>query len=446
MDITVTPGQIDSSTERGSLRTSDRPERIAGLFLLLVALGGFIAWALLAPIDGAVVASGVVAVESSRKNVQHLEGGIVSEIFVREGDRVSEGDVLVRLDDTEASAELQVVRGQFLALRAQDARLIAERDDLAEIQFPEELLAAQDDPRIREAITGERRVFEARRTSLTGEQEVLEQRREQLQEQIRGLNALVETKNKRISLYQDEIEGMMTLFDKGLGDKRTLREYERLSAELEGERAQHKSDIAAARIQIGETDIQIAQLKRKFASEVVTELREVETNVADLRERMRALRKTLDRTVVRAPVAGAAVDVSVHTVGGVIRAGDQILDIVPEGESFVIEARVQPIDIDRITPGMEADLRLSAFNARTTPVVSGRVLTVSADRLIDETNKEPYYLARIEVTSDGMADLKGRALQAGMPVEAMIKTGERTFFDYLFRPFTDRLAQAFREE
>ncbi|ADC61202.1 HlyD family type I secretion periplasmic adaptor subunit [Allochromatium vinosum] len=438
MDITT--------ADSAPLPTNDKPERLAGLLLLLLALGGFLSWAFLAPINGAAVASGVVAVESARKIVRHLDGGVVSEILVREGDRVEEGEVLVRLDDTEASARLEIARGQYLALRAQEARLIAERDGLTQIPFADELIAAQGDMRIAEAITGEQRVFLARRQSLDGEKEVLDQRRDQLQEQIRGLEALIATKTKRIGLYQEEIDGLLNLFDKGLGDKRTLREYERLSAELEGERAQHRSDIAAARIQIGETEIQIAQLKRKFTSEVVTELRDVETQLADLRERMRALGKTLERTVIRSPAAGAIVGSSVHTIGGVIRPGDHILDVVPEDESLIIEARVQPIDVDRVSPGLEADLRMSAFNTRTTPVVQGRVLTISADRLLDESTRQYYYLARIQVTDDGMAKLKGLTLQAGMPVEAMIKTGERTFIDYLVRPFTDSLAKAFREE
>ncbi|MGQ9658683.1 MAG: HlyD family type I secretion periplasmic adaptor subunit [Thermochromatium sp.] len=446
MDITVTPRPLGASKEPPPIPTSDRPERLLGLLVLLVAFGGFAAWSLLAPIEGAVVAPGVVAVESARKTVRHLDGGIVKAIYVREGDHVAEGDVLLELDDTEASAQLEIARGQFLALRAQEARLIAERDDLESIPFAAELLAVQNDPRIAEAIAGEERVFQARRTSLQGEQQALKQRCEQLQEQIRGLEALIESKTKRIALYEEEIQGLVKLFDQGLGDKRLLREYERLAAELRGERAQHQSDIAAARIQIGETEIQIAQLKRKFTSEVVTDLRDVETKLADLRERMRALSKQLERTVVRSPAAGAVVGSSVHTVGGVIRPGDHLLDIVPEGESFIIEARVNPVDIDRVSPGMEADLRMSAFNTRTTPVIQGRVLTVSADRLIDEVTRLPYYLARIEVSPEGLAKLEGRVLQAGMPVEVMIKTGERTFFDYLVRPLTDRIAQAFREE
>ncbi len=445
MDITVIPRRVDNADD-APVPTSDRPERIAGLLVLLLAFGGFGLWATFAPLDGAAVAPGVVAVESARKTIQHLDGGTVSEILVREGDRVAAGDIIIRLDDTQASAQLEIARGQYLSLRTQEARLVAERDDLPDIAFPDELLTAKDDPRIREAITGEERVFDARRKSLIGEQAVLKQRSEQLQEQIRGLTALADSKTKRINLYQEEIEGLHKLFEKGLGDKSRLREWERLSAELQGERGEHQSAIASAQVQIGETEIQAAQLKRRFTSEVVTELRDVETKLADLRERIRALQQTLERTVVKAPVAGAVVGTSVHTIGGVIRPGEKILDIVPENESFIVEAQVQPVDIDRVSPGLEADLHMSAFNTRTTPVIPGKVLTVSADRLVDQATNRPYYLARIQVTPEGMDKLKGRTLQAGMPVDAMIKTGERTFFDYLIRPITDRLAHAFREE
>ncbi|NEV61105.1 HlyD family type I secretion periplasmic adaptor subunit [Thiorhodococcus minor] len=447
MDITVNPSHVeDHDGDNAPLPTSDRKERIVGLLILLITFGGFGTWAALAPLDGAVVAQGVVAVESAKKTIRHLDGGIVKEIFVREGDRVAEGDVLIRLDDTEAEAQLEIARGQYLSLLAQQARLTAERDDLPAIEFPSELLESQDDPRIEQAVRGEERVFRARRQALDGEREVLEQRSEQLHEQIRGLEALAESKLKRIKLYQEEIAGLMKLFDKGLGDKSRLREWERLVAELEGERGQHQSDVAAARVQIGETEIQAAQLKRQFTSEVVSELRDVVTKLADLREQIRAYGARLERTVMKAPVSGAVVGTSVHTEGGVIRAGDHIMDIVPEGDSLIIEARVQPIDIDRVAVGLEADLRLSAFNARTTPVISGRVETVSADRLIDQATNMPYYLARIRVTPEGLAKIKGRTLQAGMPVDTMIKTGERTFLDYLIRPFSDRIAKAFKED
>lgn len=444
MEITqLAPSQVDKAP---GLRISDRPERLAGLLILAVAFGGFGIWASLAPIDSAVVAPGIVNVESSRKTVQHLEGGIVREILVREGDSVQEGDVLFRLDDTEARAQLEIVRSQFLALRAQEARLVAERDQEDAIHFPTDLLEASEDPRVDEAITGQRRVFDARRKSMEGEVAVLEQRVGQLQEQIRGLEGLAESKLRRIGLYQEEIAGLEKLFAKGLGDSARLREWERLVAELEGERAEHQSAIAAARVQIGETELQIVQVRRHFITEVVTELREVQTKLSDLRERTRALEKTVERTVIHAPVGGAVVAMSVHTEGGVIKPGERILDVVPRGESLIVEARVQPNDIDRVHPGLEAELRLTAFNSRTTPTVPGHVLTVSGDRLTDPATHLPYYLARLQVTQQGMDTLKDRTLLPGMPADVMIMTGERTFFEYLVRPITDRLARAFKEE
>ncbi len=400
----------------------------------------------MAPIDSAAVAPGVVAVESSRKTIQHLEGGVVEEILVHEGQRVVGDQLLVRLDDTQARSQLEIVRSQYLANRAQEARLVAERDAQPAIEFPSELLATKDDPRVAEAIIGEQRLFAARITALDGQEEVLRQRTGQLEEQAQGLENLVASKTRRIVLYQEEIAGLKTLFTKGLGDKSRLREAERLLAEVEGERAEHQAAIASARIQIGETRIQVAQLRREFTREAVTDLRAVQTRLADLRERIRALDSTLARTLIKAPVAGAVVGMTVHTPGGVIRPGDHILDIVPEGESLLIEAQVRPNDIDRVTPGLTAQVRLSAFNSRTTPTVEGMVLTVSADRLSDPTTRTSYYLARVQVTPEGLAALEGRTLQPGMSAEVMINTGERTFLDYLIRPLTDRLARSFKEE
>lgn len=446
MDISVIPKTVTSLPDVPELRTSDQPERLLGLTVLLVGFGGFLLWALLAPIDSAAVAPGVVTVESSRKTVQHFEGGIVSEILVREGERVEAGSVLMRLDDIESRAQLEIVRGQFLAKRAEEARLIAERNGDEAVNFPADLLAINDDQRVDEAVTGQRRVFQARRQALTGETNVLQQRIDQLDEQIRGLQALSESKNKRIKLYQEEIAGLHKLFERGLGDKSRLREWERLEAELEGERAEHQSTIAATRVQIGETKLQIVQIQRRFTSEVVEQLRAVQTELFDLRERIRALEKTLERTLIRAPTSGAVVGMRIHTIGGVLRAGDPILDIIPENESLIVEAQVEPSDINRVAPGLEADLRFSAFNTRTTPTVPGVVQTVSADRLTDQKTGMPYYLARIQVTPEGMETLRGLTLLPGMPADVMIKTGERTFFEYLIRPLTDRLALGLKEE
>ncbi|SDX73144.1 membrane fusion protein, epimerase transport system [Allochromatium warmingii] len=446
MDISVIPKTVSTLPEVPDLRTTDRPERALGLLILLGGLGGFLLWATFAPIDSAAVAPGVVTVETSRKTVQHLEGGIVSEILVREGDHVDEGSVLVRLDDTEARAQLEIVRGQFLAKRAEEARLLAERNNDTSVTFPTDLLELKDDPRMEETVTGQQRVFQARRQALNGEIDVLQQRVGQLEEQIRGLEALSASKTRRIKLYREEIAGLHKLFERGLGDKNRLRESERLEAELEGEHAEHQSSIAATRVQIGETKLQIVQVQRRFTSEVVEQLSKVQTELFDLRERIRTLEKTLERTEIRAPRRGAVMGMQIHTIGGVLRAGDPILDIIPENEPLIVEAQIDPGDIDRVAPGLEAYIRFSAFNSRTTPTVSGVVLTISADRLTDQASGLPYYLARIQVTVAGMETLRGLTLLPGMPADVMIKTGERTFFEYLVRPLTDQIALGLKEE
>jgi epimerase transport system membrane fusion protein len=427
-------------------RTDDRFERWVGIGILLAGVGGFGAWAALAPIDSAAVAPGVVTVELNRKTVQHLEGGIVREILVREGDRVAPGDLLVRLDDTQALAQREIVRSQYLAGRALEARLVAERDGYREVVFPDDLLAAVDDPRVTEAIAGQQQVFAARAKTLSGETEVLAQRIEQLNEQIRGLEALSASKISRIASYQTEIKDFQKLFDKGLTDRLRLREMERLAAELEGERAEHQAAVAAARVKIGETRLEMVQLQRRQQTEVTQELRDVQAKLFDLRERMRALEDTVARTEVKAPVGGAVVGLAVHTVGGVVNPGGRILDIVPQDDRLIVEAHVSPNDADRVSSRLEAQLRFSAFNLRTTPTVAGRVVTVSGDRIADPATKESYYLARIEVTREGIEDLRGLSLLPGMPVDVMIKTGERTFFEYLLKPLTDRVAKAFRED
>lgn len=430
----------------GGPRTDDRLERWLGIAILLVAIGGFGLWATLAPISSAAVAPGMVTVEFSRKTVQHLEGGIVGEILVHEGDQVAAGDLLMRLDDTQVLAELEIARSQYLANRALEARLIAEQDGLREIVFPDDLLAAREDPRVREAIAGQRQVFAARAKTLAGEMEVLEQRIGQLQQQIGGLKALSASKAERLVSYKSEIKDFQKLFEKGLIDRQRLREMERVVTELDGDRADHQASIAAAEVKIGETRLEIGQLQRKQRSEVTQELRDAQAKLVDLRQRMRALEDTVARTLVKAPVAGAVIGLAVHTVGGVVSPGGRVLDIVPQDEALLVEARVSPNDIDQVSAGLEAQLRFSAFSASTTPTLPGRVLTVSGDRISDPNTKDSYYLARIQVTKEGMENLRGLSLLPGMPVEVMIQTGERTFFEYLVKPITDRLAKAFRED
>jgi epimerase transport system membrane fusion protein len=429
-----------------SVPTDDRRARRTGLVILLVTFAGFGGWAAVAKLDSAAVASGVVTVESYRKTIQHLEGGIVQDILVRDGDSVQSGDILLRLDDTQARARLEIIRSQYLAARALEARLIAERDQQANLAFPEELLSLRDDPRVRETLDGQERVFTARREALQGETALLEQRIEQLQAQISGLEVLQQTEQKRIDSLQRELQDFRHLQQSGYTDKLRLLELERDIAQLEGERAAHLAEIAKTHMQIGETKLQILQLRKQFQTEVVADLRDTQTKLFDLIERMRALQDTVERTEIRAPTKGTVVGLGVHTVGGVVAPATPLLEIVPKGEQLVVEAKVQPTDIDKVHPGLAADIRFTAFKLRTTPVVEGQVLTVSADRLIDPETKYPYYLARIQVTPQGMERLQGLELLPGMPAEVMIKTGERTLLNYLLRPLLDSFARSFRED
>ena len=428
--------------------TDDRGLRWFGFIVLIVAFGGFGGWAATALLDSAAVAPGTVTVESYRKTVQHLEGGIVREILVRDGDTVKEGDVLLQMDGTQARAQLEIAKVQYFAAEALESRLLAERNQTETIAIPAELRAEGNDPRVHDAINTEQQTFTARRSTLKGEISLLRQQIEQLQEQTRGLDALAKSKQQRITSYTNEANDFGQLAKQGFSDKLRQRELERAAFELEGERAQHLSDLSRAKLQMGQAELQILQLQKRFQSEVADQLREVQTKLFDLRERMRALQDTVARTTIKAPASGTVVSMAVHTVGAVLSPGTPILEIVPQGEQLIVEAHVQVTDIDKVVPGLKADVRFSAFHARTTPVLEGRVLNVSADRLVDRATNMPYYLARVQVPDTELRKLKdlGLDLLPGMPAEVIIKTGERTFLQYLLQPALDSAARSFREK
>jgi epimerase transport system membrane fusion protein len=427
------------------LPSDDVRVRRAGYLVLLATVGVFVGWSVIAPLDSAAVAPGVVIVEGYRKSLQHLEGGIVKAIHVRDGDAVQPGQLLLELDDTRARADLEVVRGQYHALRAREARLVAERDGTAEPEFPPEFLVSGD-PDLRDAVEGQRRLFRERRRSLDGERAVLEQRIGQLEEQIHGLQGVQTAKGRAVESYRVEIADLKKLFERGMGDRQRLRELERAAAELEGEQAEHAAAASAARVQVSETRLQILQLEQRFRTELVGELREAQDRSSGLKERIRALEDTLTRTRIVAPVAGTVVGLALHTVGGVVPAGGRLLDLVPAGVDLVVEAQVQPGDISRVYAGLPAHVRFTALKSRTTPVVDGVVETVSADRITDPAAHLSYFLARVRVSREALGVLGGKPLLPGMPAEVMIRTGERTLAEYLIKPLTDGFARAFREE
>lgn len=418
------------------------PKRIGLIlfFLVFVVFGG---WAGLAPLDGAAQAPGVVTVESYSDVVQHLEGGIISEIMVRNGDVVDAGQPLLKIDDTQSLAELEINNALFAALATREARLIAERDELDEVAFPSSL--DRSDVRVLEEINAQNEIFVARKAALEGSIEVLEQRIEQLQSQVIGFEALKSSKETLAASYAEEVEDTQALLARGFSERTRLRELERNLANYQGEAADLTASIAATEVQIGETRLQILQQRREFQNEVVNTLAETQTSLNDVTERINALEDVVSRTVVRSPSAGIVNGMQFHNVGGVIGSGTKIVNIVPMDEELIVEARVSPIDIDRVALNQEATIRFPSFGS-SVPTIYGNVVNLSADSFVDEQTGIPYYLARIEVTPEGMEDLGDLELIPGMPSEVFISTGDRTLLQYLFKPFSNALARSFNED
>ena len=424
--------------------TSDRGIRRIGMTIVLVTFGLFGTWAAFAPLGNAVYGNGFVTVQSYRKTVQHLEGGIVKELLARDGDTVKKGDPLIILDDSQLSSEYESTRNQLITAQAKEARLRAERDDLPSI--PPLVIKGEESERAREAINGEAQVFKSRHVARLGEISVQQERIGQLKQQIVGLNDMIATKVNLEKSYSGEITELKDLLRQGFVDKQRLLEQERKLDMLKSEVADHQSTITKTRLQINETELQIVQLNQKFSSEVAKDLSDVQAQVFDLQEKAAALKDRLSRVVIRAPEDGMVLDMKVHTIGGVVSAATPLLDIVPESSELVVEAHVGTNDIDRITLGKHTDIRFSAFNSATTPVIQGEVTRISADRLTDEKTGEGYYLVRVKLTDEGKERLGDRKLQPGMPAEVLINAGSRTMLQYLLKPANNMFAKSMIEE
>ena len=433
--------QIDNFAD---LPVSDRSTRRLGFGILIVVFGIFGTWAAVAPLDGAVHAPGVVTVQTYRKTVQHLEGGIVKDVLARDGDMVKKGDPLIVLDDAQLRAEYDTTHNQFIAAKAMEARLMAERDDRAQIDFG--TMVDADSPRGIEARNGETQVFNARRGARLGQIAVLQERIGQLNAQIKGTEAMIGTKGNLEKSYSGEITELTDLLSQGFIDKQRMLDQERKLDMLKSEVAEHRSSITKTRLQINETQLQILQINKDFNSEVARDLAEIQTKAYDLQERTAALADRLSRIVIRAPDDGMVIGMTVHTVGGVVRQATPLLDIVPSVSELVVEAEVAPNDINRIAIGKEADMRFTAFNSATTPVIPGVVTSISADRLTNEKTGMPYYLVRASVTPEGIKKLGERKLLAGMPAEVLINSGERTMLQYLLQPARNAISESMIEE
>jgi HlyD family secretion protein len=423
---------------------SIRRHVLAGLIIVLVLAGGVGGWAGTMTLSGALIAQGQVVVDSNVKKVQHPTGGIVGELRVRDGDRVKQGDVVVRLDETVTRANLAIVNKGLDELYTRRARLESERDGLSVIKFPADILARANDPDVAAIVEGERRLFELRSSARNGQKAQLRQRVEQLGEEIRGLKAQRESKEKEIKLIIREKEGVHDLWKQKLVPLTKLTQIERDETRLEGEAGQ----LIAQTAQVGGkiSDLQIIQIDRDLSSEVAKETREIDGKIGEFVERKVTAEDQLKRIEIRAPQDGTVFQSNVHTVGGVITAGDAMMLVVPDADSLTVEAKVNPQDIDQVREGLPALLRFSAFNQRTTPEIYGKVSRISADASTDQRTGQTYYTVRIALPADEVTKLGEVRIVPGMPVETFIQTGDRTMISYLTKPLHDNLMRMFREK
>jgi HlyD family secretion protein len=426
---------------------SIRKHLLISLAVMLVLVGGIGGWAATNEFAGAVIAQGQLVVDTNVKKVQHPTGGVVAELNVRDGALVEAGDIVIKLDDTQTRANLAIVVKGLDELNARKAREEAELEGNATVVFPASLLERQlSDPDVDHIIRGETKLFETRRTTREGLKSQLSERITQSQEEITGLVAQIASKDKQVEWIQKELEGVRELWAKQLVQFSRVTALEREQARLEGERGQLVASIAQSKGKIAETKIQILQIEQDMRSEVGKDLADVRGKTAELIEKRVAAEDQLKRIDIRAPQKGMVHQLDVHTVGGVVTAGQQIMLIVPAADKLIIEAKVQPQDIDQLSVGQPATMRFSAFNTRTTPELNGFVSVVSGDVTQDQRTGATFYTIRIAVPPDELARLDGLKLVPGMPVEVFVQTASRTIMSFVVRPFHDQIAKAFREK
>jgi HlyD family secretion protein len=428
------------------VQRSIRLHLVIGLVVVLVVAGGFGGWASTVPISGALIAPGSVVVDSNVKKVQHPTGGVVGEVRVRDGDLVKTGDIVVRLDETVVKASLAIVVKTLNGLYARAARLEAEQQGRDKIVFPKALTDRADDPDVRDVMASESKLFEVRVNGRIGQKAQLRERVTQLNEEIAGLQAQELAKDREIELVQKELVGVRQLFDQHLVQLTRLTTLERDAARLAGERAQYIAARAQAKGKITETELQIIQVDKDMVAEVSKDLREANDKIGEFVERKVTAEDQLRRIDIRAPQDGMVLQSTVHTVGGVITAGDAIMMIVPQADALSVEAKVNPQDIDKLQIGQKTLLRLSAFNQRTTPEISGVVTRVSADVSTDQRTGQSFYTIRVSMPPDEITRLGDVKIIPGMPVEAFVQTGDRTMLSYLMKPLSDQFMRSFREK
>jgi HlyD family type I secretion membrane fusion protein len=425
--------------------TSCRRTLAVGWAVIGILFGGFGTWASLAPLSSAAIAPGTVVVDSNRKSVQHLEGGVIREILVRDGDLVEAGQVLLRLDGADVRAALASLRPMLATNQAYKARLLAERDGLDQIVFPDDLVAdAATNVATTQILAGQSRVFETRHHTLEGERSLNGNRLAQSRQKLEGLVRQLDVKTREMALMRDELADYRILLSKGFTTKSRFASVQRTIQQLESEHADLQSKVEEGKVLVERYELEDDQLNKNFIEQVENELYKVEQESYQLLERLRAIQDQHARLDVRAPVSGVVVNMVAHTLGGVISPGTPILDIVPKNDELMIEAQVHPSDIDGVKAGLVADLRFPGFNSTEIPRLSGTVTRVSADRLT-ATSGNPYFLVRVQVSDAELARLDGLSLIPGMPAEVLINKSERTLLHYLLSPVAHGIWTAFRE-
>lgn len=437
--------EIANGNWNSSVATSTRSYAFAGYLTLAAFAGAFGYWAAAAPLAGAVIAPGVVAAAGQNISIQHLEGGIVRELHVREGERVSAGEPMLDLDPTIVEAQLNRLLRQSIALEARAARLEAERDGLEEMAVPADLFQVPLDPQVAKVVDEQRREFVARLSRHRAELAILNQRISALEATVPGLEAQKTAAEEQLRVVDEEVTRKQQLLDQGLTDRSDYAVLLRSQAELIGQIAALQSQIASSSIQVVEAREQIERLETGRVEEALAELNTARATLADVEEQIIAATSVVERIVVRAPVDGIVVDAQYNSVGGIVSPGATIFELLPTTNDLLIAARVQPHDIDAVAIGQEARLRFTGLNVRQTPEVPGTVIYVGADRRVDEYTREAFFEVRLEPTRELPPGITQEQIYPGIPVEAYISTGERTFLDYLLKPIQDSFSRAFRE-
>ncbi|MCW8860796.1 MAG: HlyD family type I secretion periplasmic adaptor subunit [Rhodospirillales bacterium] len=433
-------GKDGESDLNGNLRVWRR----IGWAIVAGFMGGSLLWAANARLDSAAIASGVVSVESNRKTIQHLEGGIISEILVREGERVEAGQPLFRMEGMRSRAAFDLLNGRLHSAMALRARLIAERDGLGEINFPDELIERSTDPAVSQIMMGEIDVFKTQQDRIENQESILRERASKLRMEISGLNAQVDASREQLSLLKEEITAIASLVEKGLAPNSRLLALKRRGAELSGNIGEYRAQIARAGDSISEIELQTIIPRQKLVNEANQQLQSVQAQIAELREKVLTAGDVVRRSTILAPQSGRVVELAVHTVGGVVQPGEHLMDLVPDRDRLVVDVRVDPRDIDAVYRNMPAQIRLTAFNARTTPLIEGVLVSVSPDRVTDPNTGASYFTARVQPSSipEGF-DMA--AISPGMQAEVFLVMKARTVLDYMIEPIVRSFEKAGRE-